>query len=1173
MMNVFANVIRTLGQRWLWSLLLVLALALVIWFIGPLLAIADHRFWETATSRLLTICIVMLSWGLVLLLTERRKAPDAAPPNAEQEPSVPRQRMAEKEQTALRKCFKEAVLTLQRSSLYSGHSARWRKELPWYLVIGPEGSGKTSLLDHSGVKFPLNQLDGQLSSPPPATQHCDWYFAEEGVLLDTCGRYLAPQKPADAQGWRTLLKLLRRRRPSRPINGVLVSIPIDLLLDANPEPLKQLAGQVRSRLLEIHQRLHSQLPVYLVLTKADAVQGFEAFFSQLSREESQQVLGVSFKEDQQGTDPAVLHEAFEDLLRRLNSQVVMRLQQERSIERRGRILDFPHRLGLIGTNLALLVETAFAGNRYEPASQLRGVYLTSTPHWGNERPITTMDEEEVEFAAAAPRALRSMQGAPRFIHHLLSRVIFPEAGLAGLDARESRRLYWGQRALYAGALACLALFGLIWAGGFAQNHQRFDQLRAMGQQFTQQKAAVTPQDDALATLPELDTSFRATQVFPPRSALALHERNGLYQGEPTTPVLRQRYQHELAQQLLPRIARQMEGQIRANLNNRDVLLNNLRAYLMLGLPEHRDADTLKDWLAKDWDRRYAGNLSGQASLNQHLSRLLDQPFRYPLNDTLIAQARQALQKVPLANLVYRSLREQSRTLPQYRLDQHLGPQGAVFSGSHSVIPGLYTQQGYQQFFLARGASLVHELLRDNWVMGESSSLNPLQLRDLMAELEQQYFHDYADHWNQALAKVALQPLDSLAAGADQAGALVAANSPLLQLLVQVRDNTRFPTLGESTAELTESAGQIADKAGPLGSVAKTVAQKATTTLADKVTGSAKSALQRRFEPLHRLLDENNGASSELAPALAALTDLHQQLNGLSQGSQSDHAAFELAKARINGKRSALDTVRTAASRLPPPVMNWLRTLSDDSWQLVLGDAYHYLNQRYQGELYSVYTAALHQRYPFYAHSTSDVALADFREFFKAQGTADSFFETYLKPFVSFDGTQYRLRSVEGRSLPMSRGVLQQMGNVQQIRRGFFAENAAEPLIKFSLEPYSLDSNLSRADFRLGDQQLEYRHGPIIPAAFQWPAVADEGLTSLIVEELSGRRMAIQKNTGQWSLFRLFDLMEQEPHRGRDVLMLKADIGGLRANYLLLSQRSPNPFDLTAVRSFRLPAAL
>jgi len=38
-------------------------------------------------------------------------------------------------------------------------------------------------------------------------------------------------------------------------------------------------------------------------------------------------------------------------------------------------------------------------------------------------------------------------------------------------------------------------------------------------------------------------------------------------------------------------------------------------------------------------------------------------------------------------------------------------------------------------------------------------------------------------------------------------------------------------------------------------------------------------------------------------------------------------------------------------------------------------------------------------------------------------------------------------------------------------------------------------------------------------------------------------------------------------------MLKADLGGLRANYLLHAQRSPNPFDLALLRGFKLPATL
>jgi type VI secretion system protein ImpL len=73
--------------------------------------------------------------------------------------------------------------------------------------------------------------------------------------------------------------------------------------------------------------------------------------------------------------------------------------------------------------------------------------------------------------------------------------------------------------------------------------------------------------------------------------------------------------------------------------------------------------------------------------------------------------------------------------------------------------------------------------------------------------------------------------------------------------------------------------------------------------------------------------------------------------------------------------------------------------------------------------------------------------------------------------------------------------------------------------------------------------------------------------------MAGRPIGIEKNSGPWSLFRLFDLMQTEYLSGRDVLVLKADVGGLRANYLLTSQRTPSPFDMGVLRTFRMPVQL
>ena len=1175
MKKLFKKVGAFLRKTWVWTLLLVLFVALLVWFAGPLLAVDDYKFWEGSTSRLLTISVLFLIWGLTMVFVSwragvRKKTIEDTEFGQDR---IRREELIDEEQKELRVRFKDALKTLKTSSLYRGRSERWRSDLPWYLLIGPQASGKTSLLDFSGLEFPINKIDRKLTRDTLGTRHCDWYFADNGVLIDTAGRYLTqPDADVDGSALNTLLDLLRGRRRNRPLNGVLVTIPVETLLNDTEQELDALARQVRARLQDVHQKLHVDVPIYLVLSKADRLQGFDEFFDQLTREESDQVLGSSFRKKQSGTDVAVLRTEFEALLHRLNSQVIMRMHQERDTQRRGRILDFPHQLGQIGERLCLFVDMAFTGNRYQRASQLRGFYLTSAPHLTKKMDETTASiGANLSMKAGVLPTLRS--GRSRFIHHLLSRVIFPEADLAGLDKRERSRIHWGQRALYMGALAALALFGLLWAGGFSANYERLENLRNLTQTWSQQSSALTTRDDSMVVLKTLDTRYAATQVFPRKGDAGYHERGGLYQGEYVNPVVKAAYDRELEGQLLPRVAGLLEGQIRANVKDRERLLNSLRAYLMLNMKDRRDAPWLKDRVATEWSLRYTGNTTVQNGLNSHFERLLKLPFIYPLNEQLVAQARQVLRSESLANVVYRMLREQARNLPDYRFSQHLGPQGSLFVGTDYVIPGFYTQQGYQQYFSVQGSMLVTDILSDNWVLGESSGISGMDLRRLMVELEQLYFRDYANYWGEAVGRIALPTINDFSDGAEQLAGLTSANSPILQLLVEVRENTRFPVVAGAVDDATDAAGKLADKGGKLEKLAVAAVGKASDALVKKLPDTAKKSLQSRFDSLHRLLDDNNGPTADLIPALTALNDLQMQMASLARASSPEQAAFEMAKTRMGGQRDALSNLRNATGRLPRPVSVWFNALSEDTWRLALSDSYRYLNQRYQSELYSFYGKAISKRYPFSAHSSSDVAISDYREFFKAQGIADRFFDSYLRPFVSGDPGNYRMRSVDGHSLPISKVYLDQMAAALVIRQSFFAENAADPQVQFKLEPYTLDPAVSRSEFKFGDKTIEYRHGPIVPVSFKWPTDAEDGRTSLVLDKMVGRALGIEKNTGPWSLFRLFDLMQTEYLTGRDVLVLKADVGGLRANYLLYSQRTPNPFDMGVLRTFRMPVQL
>lgn len=1116
-MNAFFKGAGAVLRRiWVWSLLLVLLGACLVWFFGPLLAVAEHRFWQGATARLLTISSLFLLWGLAMAVVGGHRAAPLERPDrqarGEQKGRV------DDERRHVRGRFKQALQALATARRYGEKRQRWRNDLPWYVLIGQEDSGKTQLLKANGLQSPLDRSD---AAPTERTAFCDWYFADTAVFIDTPGRYLSrPDAAVDAAGWSTLLTLLRRRRRTRPLNGVVVALSVDALLASHEHDLESHARQVRSRVQEVQQTLHVDVPIYLVLTQADRLPGFVEFFDSPQGEGAAAVLGEPLAMGKAGAETNPVHPAFDAMLQRLGGELIPRLHQERSVERRGRMLDFPQQVARIGERVCQFVESAFCAHQYPRIQGLRGVYLTSTA-----------------------------EARVHFVQGVFANVIVAEADLAGLHVEERRRIHVRQAGLGLAALLVMGAVATLWTHSYTANHQRLEQLAALAQGTT----PVAPDTDStLAVLTLLDNRLAATQVFPAEGEARWPERAGLYQGAMSAPVLLNAYERALQQQLLPEVVGLLAEPVRGNLADRERLLDPLRAYLMLTLRERRDNGWLAERAAAAWSARYAGSVAVQARLNAHMARLLALPFVGTLDDALIAQARQALRGESLADVVYRVLREQARSLePLHLVD------GRALAGAEPPIPGFYTQR-FVQYFEAQGPRLVNAIAQDNWVLGESADLSAMDLRRLMQALEQRYFSEYADVWARALSQVRVPSTDSVRQDAEQLARLTSAQSPVVQLLQKVHENTRLLPLVEAPPALVQAAGTLAAVLPPG---------------LPKAVESSRRALQRRFEPLHRLLDEQQNPGAELTQALRLLDELHLQLVAVDRDGASGLAAFQRAKRRLEGQPDVLGNLRDVALRLPLPLSGWVEGLADDSWRHLLEDAYGHVNQRYHSEVYGLYAKAIRQRYPFNAHAASDVALGDFQEFFKPQGVLARFYDSHLRPFVSADGGRYRLRGLDGQSLPVSRGLLDQLGKAQLIRRSFFAEGQGDMQVRFTLTPYSLDQAVSRALLRIGDSQLEYRHGPIVPMAFQWPVTAANGRSSLVLERGAERPVGIEKNTGAWSWFRLVDLLQSEPAQGRDAQLLKSDLAGLRANFLLTSERSPSPFPLGEWRTFRLPEQL
>ncbi len=104
--------------------------------------------------------------------------------------------------------FERAVQTLKSSKL--GRTGRDALGLlPWYVMIGPSASGKTTAIRNSGIKMPVGK--SAKVRGVGGTRNCDWWMTNEAILLDTAGRWSTDEDDRDE--WLAFLDVLKRTRP------------------------------------------------------------------------------------------------------------------------------------------------------------------------------------------------------------------------------------------------------------------------------------------------------------------------------------------------------------------------------------------------------------------------------------------------------------------------------------------------------------------------------------------------------------------------------------------------------------------------------------------------------------------------------------------------------------------------------------------------------------------------------------------------------------------------------------------------------------------------------------------------------------------------------------------------------------------------------------------------
>ncbi|MEL0634470.1 type VI secretion system membrane subunit TssM [Pseudoalteromonas carrageenovora] len=1144
------------------------ALFLLIWFGGPLIAIANYIPLQSIAARLFTIVLIVLIFTISKFyrLAKQNKRDEKMADELIENTDETNSSEVNEEITTLKTRMNEAIALLKDVKLFKGKSIY---QLPWYIMIGPPGAGKTTVINNSGLDYPLkDKLGVDLVHGVGGTRNCDWWFTNKAVLIDTAGRYTTQSSHAkhDSRAWEGFLGLLRKYRPLRPINGVMISMGISELMSQTKTERNLHARAIKQRLQELQNQLGMTFPVYVIFSKVDLIEGFREFFGELTEEECEQVWGVTFELNlEKETQVDVFNKEFHSLISKLTEMLNKRLINERNEEIRAKIFEFPRQLRVLqGVGDAFLKEI-FTPNAYEELPIFRGVYLTSATQEGT--PASFLNAENGDASSYIN------QSKSFFIKNVLEGVIFPEQNLASTNKHHDKQSKWLR--ISSISIACLAVIGFStsWYFSYSWNNN-----------------LITQTESAIATYEELDSAS-----FDRNNLLILNERlNALRNLPANNPAIigsqenntvgfnklteiqsasSEAYERSLQTYLQPFMINTLIKEMEMHPEHLSYLYETLKCYLMLFKPEYFDSEDIMVWFSAYLDRNLPGdkNLLTRKNLLQHITTLLDNGVgKIKIDNQAVRLARSELTKLPIAERAYQRLQADflDSSIPAFRLTDIISFDSAQkFSFRNDgeltrSIPGLYTFNGFHGIFNIEKSKMLGNLMASSWVYGEEATgTYDISKDEIEKKLEQRYFQDYIYYWQSFVDDLKLNQYSSPSEGVDITDALAGSEAPIKNIIMAVQKNVRLTKLPVS--ENQKAAGKVAASAAEMAM--QTKANRIKRFLPDEVPkfdiALPGHQVEEAFEELLQIDNQ------QLDNIQKNLRELNIYLTKLDRGDQLKTSI----KDQISGKSkpSFIRQLEFQSRDLPYPFNSWLLDISRDTNNITKNSANRHLNDIWKSKVLREYNAAIVGRYPFSPYAQKEVNMKDFTRFFGPEGTIDSFFTQYIAPSVDMSSKPWKF----DKDIGISRDTLAMFEHAKEIQKVFFDGGSETPRIEFGLSTIELDGTVSTFRMEIDGESMTYRHGPTRITNFVWPGVSGQSRTRIEFTPSEGGRTINKTYLGEWSLYRMLDELSAKRSKTSEDLELHFSLMGNNAKVKLLPKSIRHPFWNKSVESFSCPTRL
>lgn len=1014
----------------------------------------------------------------------------------------------------------------------SDRKRRRLKRLPWYLVLGTPQSGKSSLVQNSNLHFQRPEHIGE-----EAQQYInefpdfDWWFTRQSILVDV----LSNDTEQDVNNWKKFIKLLKRERRDRPFNGILLTLSLPELLTMSNKQRQDFITQLTGYVRDIYSHFKAFVPIYVVFNKCDLVEGFMEFFENLSKEELDQVWGMTFPIEGSNDLQQVMNSFNREyilLVQQLRKRVMWAFDSEKTMRGRELINAFPQQMNLFRKPIEGLIAEIFGATRYQQAVQLRGIYFTSCAQGQGLPQDFLLQAMSKKFQLVPPQLQRSKRiGESYFVRGLFYEVFLPEADFLGRSERRKKLRTLFYRLALIGSPIALIVLGIFMHGGLEANKQNVKAINGYIHAYHKAEDAISSGNPSITdTLPALTQLQHAKMLYTQSNNVGLHILFTSHYIKDTIKAAQQRALHSL---FLPRIAAGLEKSLKGNINDQNILYADLKGYLAYSAASYTNKYALSSPMEYQWDREFAVHPETAKQLKYYLNVALRNPIdKLPLDNDLIGRIRSQLAEVNPAQRAYGllSLRANVGDDSDIYIASAAGNDFAkVFSLTKKKvkIPSLYTKRAFNNVFLKQYRSIAEEVAEDNHDIGLSSANDASSTKSsLVNSLQNTYNQRYISTWQTALGEINVKPFTSLNDSVNVMDILISNNSPLSQLLSMVYDNT---------------SGVANDGVN----------------------------VETSFKDINSYT-ENAGWGTSWHDTAKVLTKLRDYLVKLQQSQDQNKASFDVAKAVISGKaENPMKQLTDIASKSPELAKRWLMALANNCWQIIIRGAHDHMNTAWRETIVPTYNEGMRGRFPLTSTLGSSVSMNAFNQLMGYGGALDKYFIQYVKPFVNTESQNWKLYSQHGLTIEIPKSHIEAFKRANVIRQEFFPSGSNKASLEMTIKPLTLDKRATSVEFVVGPQTIRYSHGPQMETSVTWPMPFNSQNSRIVITTFNSDQYA-HSSGGAWSLFRMFKhgVFKQGATDGS--YQFDLNFRGHTASFAISGPSNINIFTLKDIQGFSLP---